>query len=106
MEGDSITESAIKPSDMARTRAHVFVSGRVQGVYYRATTRERAQDQGVDGWVRNLDDGRVEAVFEGPEADVDAMVEFCHEGSERANVTDVEVEFEEPRGIDGFEVRW
>jgi len=91
---------------MARTRAHVFVSGRVQGVYYRATTRERAQDQGVDGWVRNLDDGRVEAVFEGLEDDVESMVEFCHEGSERANVTDVEVEFEEPEGISGFEVRW
>ena len=91
---------------MARTRVHVFVSGRVQGVYYRATTRERAQKQGVDGWVRNLDDGRVEAVFEGPEADVEAMVEFCHEGSERANVTDLEIEDEDPEGIDGFEVRW
>ena len=89
-----------------RTRAHVFVSGRVQGVYYRATTRERARDQGVDGWVRNLDDGRVEAVFEGPDADVEAMVEFCHEGSERANVTDLEIEDEDPEGIDGFEVRW
>ncbi|AUG47559.1 acylphosphatase [Haloarcula taiwanensis] len=91
---------------MARTRAHVFVSGRVQGVYYRATTRERAQDRDVDGWVRNLDDGRVEAVFEGPEADVEAMVEFCHEGSERANVTGVEVEYGDPEGIEGFEVKW
>ncbi|RLM34104.1 acylphosphatase [Haloarcula sp. Atlit-120R] len=91
---------------MAQTRAHVFVSGRVQGVYYRATTRERAQDRDVDGWVRNLDDGRVEAVFEGPEADVEAMVEFCHEGSERANVTDVEVEYGDPEGIEGFEVKW
>jgi len=91
---------------MSRTRAHVFVSGRVQGVYYRATTRERAQQRGVDGWVRNLDDGRVEAVFEGPEDDVDAMVEFCHEGSERANVTDVETDYGEPEGLDGFEVRW
>ncbi|QCP90875.1 MULTISPECIES: acylphosphatase [Haloarcula] len=105
-EGDSITKAAGKSSDMAHTRAHVFVSGRVQGVYYRATTRERAQDQGVNGWVRNLDDGRVEAVFEGPDADVEAMVEFCHEGSERANVTDVEVEYEDPEGVDGFEVRW
>ncbi|MDS0222943.1 acylphosphatase [Haloarcula sp. S1AR25-5A] len=91
---------------MARTRAHVFVSGRVQGVYYRATTRERAQKQGVDGWVRNLDDGRVEAVFEGPEADVETMVEFCHEGSERANVTDVDVEYDDSEGIEGFEVKW
>ena len=91
---------------MSRTRAHVLVSGRVQGVYYRATTRETAQDQGVDGWVKNLDDGRVEAVFEGDEGDVEAMVEFCHEGSNRANVTDVEVTSEDPRGLDGFEVRW
>lgn len=91
---------------MARTRAHVFVTGRVQGVYYRATTRERAQGQGVDGWVRNLDDGRVEAVFEGPDGDVDAMIEFCHEGSERANVTGIEVEYEDPAGIEGFEVKW
>ena len=91
---------------MSRTRAHVFVTGRVQGVYYRATTRETAQDQGVDGWVKNLDDGRVEAVFEGEEADVEAMVEFCHEGSNRANVTDVEVTYEVPEGLQGFEVRW
>lgn len=91
---------------MTRTRAHVFVTGRVQGVYYRATTREMAQDQGVDGWVRNLDDGRVEAVFEGEEADVEAMVEFCHDGSTRANVTDVDATYEAPEGLDGFEVRW
>lgn len=63
-----------------RTRAHVFVSGSVQGVYFRATTRDRAREVGVDGWVRNLDDGRVEAVFEGPRADVETMVAFCHEG--------------------------
>ncbi|MFC7021488.1 MULTISPECIES: acylphosphatase [Haloarcula] len=91
---------------MSRTRAHVFVSGRVQGVYFRATTRETAQDQGVNGWVKNLDDGRVEAVFEGEAADVEAMVEFCHEGSTRANVTDVEVTYEDPDGLEGFEVRW
>ncbi|MFC7027798.1 acylphosphatase [Halomicroarcula sp. GCM10025324] len=91
---------------MTRTRAHVFVSGRVQGVYYRATTRETARERGVDGWVKNLDDGRVEAVFEGEEAAVEAMVEFCHEGSERAEVTDVDVTYRDPEGLDGFEVRW
>ena len=91
---------------MSRTRAHVFISGRVQGVYYRATTREQAGERGVDGWVRNLDDGRVEAVFEGPEAAVEAMVEWCHEGSSRARVEDVEVEYEDPEGLEGFEVRW
>ncbi|MBX0321475.1 acylphosphatase [Halomicroarcula sp. F13] len=91
---------------MSRKRVHVFVSGRVQGVYYRATTRDTAREQGVDGWVKNLDDGRVEAVFEGDPEAVDAMVEYCHEGSTRANVTDVEVNEEAPEGLDGFEVRW
>lgn len=89
-----------------RTRAHVFVSGRVQGVYYRATTRETAQDRDIDGWVRNLEDGRVEAVFEGPEAEVEAMVEWCHQGSPQADVRDVNAEFGEPEGLTGFEVRW
>jgi acylphosphatase len=89
-----------------RTRAHVYVSGKVQGVYFRATTREEARKQDVDGWVRNLDDGRVEAVFEGPEEDVESLIEFCHEGSKTARVDDVEVSYEEPQGEDGFRVRW
>lgn len=89
-----------------RMRAHLFVSGRVQGVYYRATTRDTAHEHGVDGWVRNLDDGRVEAVFEGPSPAVEAMVEWCHEGSPRARVEKVQVEYEQPEGIDGFRVRW
>jgi len=88
-----------------RTRAHVFVSGRVQGVFFRDTTRQTAQAEGVDGWVRNLDDGRVEAVFEGPREAVESMVEFCHEGSPAANVTDVDVEYGDPEGVDGFRVR-
>ena len=88
-----------------RTRAHVHVSGRVQGVFFRATTREAAREHGVDGWVRNLDDGRVEAVFEGPPAAVEAMIEFCHDGSPAASVTDVGVEREEPAGLTGFDVR-
>jgi len=90
---------------MERTRAHVFVSGRVQGVFYRANTREQARERGVDGWVRNLDDGRVEAVFEGPPDAVEAMVEWCHEGSSRASVEDVDVEYGDPEGVEGFEVR-
>ncbi|MFW5949958.1 MAG: acylphosphatase [archaeon] len=88
-----------------RARAHVFVSGRVQGVFFRATTQRTAREHGVDGWVRNLDDGRVEAVFEGPQPAVEAMVEFCHEGSDAAHVESVDVEYEEPSGLDGFEVR-
>ncbi|AHG03861.1 acylphosphatase [Halobacterium sp. DL1] len=88
-----------------RTRAHVFVSGTVQGVYYRATTREQAGEHGVDGWVRNLEDGRVEAVFEGPEDAVEAMVDWCHEGSPAAHVEDIEVEYDDPEGETGFRVR-
>ncbi|MFB6266098.1 MAG: acylphosphatase [Halodesulfurarchaeum sp.] len=92
-------------SEGDRVRAHVFVSGKVQGVFYRANTREQAQERGIDGWVRNLDDGRVEAVFEGPESDVEKMVEWCHEGSPAARVEDVAVEYEEPAGESGFRIR-
>ncbi len=89
-----------------RTRAHVYVSGKVQGVYFRATTRDEARERGVDGWVRNLPDGRVETVFEGPRESVEEMVAFCHEGSSAARVEDVDVTYEDPQGEDGFEVRW
>ncbi|MFB6117838.1 acylphosphatase [Halosegnis sp.] len=88
-----------------RVRAHMFISGHVQGVYYRATTRDKARERGVDGWVRNLDDGRVEAVFEGPREAVDAMVKWCHEGSPQARVDDVAVDYTDPEGEDGFRVR-
>lgn len=88
-----------------RTRAHVFVSGRVQGVYYRATTRDTARERGVDGWVKNLDDGRVEAVFEGERSAVEEMVEWCHTGSPQARVEDLEVTYGTPEGLDGFEIR-
>ena len=90
---------------MSDVRAHVFVSGTVQGVFYRATTRDRAKETGVVGWVRNLADGRVEAVFEGSEDAVEEMVEWCHEGSDRARVEGVEVSYGDPEGFDDFEVR-
>jgi len=89
----------------ARTRAHVFISGRVQGVFYRANTRDTAREAGVDGWVENLADGRVEAVFEGSTDAVESMVEWCHDGSPRARVDDVTAEYEDPEGIEGFEIR-
>jgi len=88
-----------------RIRAHVFVSGRVQGVSYRANTREAARDAGVDGWVENLADGRVEAVFEGEESAVEGMVEWCHSGSPAAEVDGVETEYGDPEGESGFEIR-
>jgi acylphosphatase len=92
--------------DADRIRAHVFVSGRVQGVFYRASTRDAARERDVDGWVRNLDDGRVEAVFEGSEESVEALVEWCHTGSPAATVEDVDVAYEEPTGESGFRVRY
>ena len=77
-----------------KKRAHVFVSGRVQGVFFRATTRKEAEKRRVKGWVKNLRDGRVEAVFEGEGEKVEEMIDFCHRGSSAANVEDVEVEWE------------
>ncbi|HHI97894.1 MAG TPA: acylphosphatase [Thermodesulfatator atlanticus] len=80
---------------MAKKRVHVYISGKVQGVWFRAYTKEEADRLGVKGWVRNLPDGRVEAVFEGDEKAVDAMVAWCYEGSPMARVENVEV-IEEP----------
>jgi acylphosphatase len=90
---------------MTRTRARVLVSGTVQGVSYRANTRDAARERGLDGWVRNLDDGRVEAVFEGPKEDVEGMIEWCRTGSPAADVQSVESESEEPESLNGFEVK-
>jgi acylphosphatase len=83
---------------MTKTRAHVYVSGRVQGVFFRQTTKDQAESQGVKGWVRNLDDGRVEAVFEGEEAAVKALVEFCRRGPKGALVSNLEVDWEPYKG--------
>lgn len=85
-------------------RAHVFVSGRVQGVFFRATCREQARDAGVHGWVRNLPDGRVEAVFEGDDAAVERMVAWCRKGPAGARVSRVDVSWEPPQGEQGFRI--
>lgn len=89
-----------------RVRVRVHVSGRVQGVAYRANTEAEANERGVDGWVRNRNDGRVEAVFESDRETVERMVQWCHTGSPRAEVDDVNVAYEEPGNTDGFHVRW
>jgi len=86
-------------------RRHVFVSGMVQGVFFRYEARERARTRGLAGWVRNLPDGRVETVLEGPDEAVESMVDWCRRGPRGAEVTDVEVIAEEPEGLEGFEVR-
>jgi acylphosphatase len=93
-------------SHETQARAHLHISGKVQGVFFRDTTRKEARSRDITGWVRNLSDGRVEAIFEGPRADIEEMVEFCHQGPPRADVDSVEVEWEEPTGsFDSFEVR-
>jgi acylphosphatase len=86
-------------------RRHVFVSGDVQGVFFRAETRDRARRAGVAGWVRNLPDGRLEAVFEGPGAAVESLIDWCRHGPAGADVQEVEVSDEDPEGLDAFEVR-
>jgi acylphosphatase len=79
---------------MVNVRAHVYVSGRVQGVFFRQSTELQAQSCGVTGWVRNLHDGRVEAVFEGEEKAVDALVEYCRYGPPKARVESLDVTYE------------
>jgi len=92
--------------DSERVRAHVWVSGRVQGVAFRAYTVDEAAARGLNGWVRNAPDGRVEAVFEGERTTVEAMVAWCREGPPAARVSSVEVVWEEPKDEAGFVVRY
>ena len=90
-----------------KIRAHVFISGKVQGVFFRATTRDIARRYGVTGWVKNLWDGRVEAIFEGDEDAVKKVIEWCHIGPPGARVEKVEVMYEDYKGeFDNFEIRY
>jgi acylphosphatase len=90
---------------MAAARRRVVVHGNVQGVFFRDSTEKEAGSRGVAGWVRNRDDGAVEAVFEGDPEAVQALVDFCRDGPSRADVDRVDVTDEEPEGLSGFEVR-
>lgn len=86
-------------------RTHLYISGEVQGVFFRGATRERARELGLAGWVKNLPDGRVEAIFEGSPEDVRQMVQWCEKGPSHASVRDVQVEDEATEGdMRGFEV--
>ena len=89
----------------ARIRRRVIARGRVQGVFFRGATEEEARARGVDGWVRNLRDGNVEAVFEGPPEAVEALVTWCRGGPRWAQVDGLEVENEPADGLRGFEIR-
>jgi acylphosphatase len=90
---------------MEAKRVRVYVSGQVQGVFFRVEAAQRARALGLGGFARNIRDGRVEAVFEGKPEDVDAMVEWCRSGPPLARVDDIEVTEEEPTGETDFRIR-
>jgi acylphosphatase len=88
-------------------QAHLFIEGRVQGVGFRHFTTVNARELGVNGWVRNLSDGRVEAVFEGSEAQVKNLIDRCRSGPRSAKVSDITVSWqEETSDFNSFETRY
>jgi acylphosphatase len=92
---------------MNTAKAHLFIEGRVQGVFYRAFTRNLAAKLGISGWVRNLYDGRVEAVFEGSREQIEKAIEGCRKGPVGSSVSNIDVRWEESEGeYKGFEVRY
>jgi len=90
---------------VSRVRLRVWARGHVQGVFFRAEARARAESLGVAGWIRNAEDGSVEAVFEGDRERVESMVDWCRRGPAGAQVDELEVEPEEPHAEQGFRVR-
>jgi len=93
------------PGTEHRIRRRATVHGRVQGVFFRDSTRERANAHGVAGWVSNRSDGALEAVLEGPPEAVQNVLSFLHTGPPHASVDHVDVSEEEPEGLTGFSVR-
>ncbi|MDR3566580.1 MAG: acylphosphatase [Syntrophobacteraceae bacterium] len=92
---------------MEKRRVRVWITGRVQGVYFRAYTRDAGRSIGVAGWVRNLPDGRVEAVFEGDQDKVEEMVEWCYTGSPHSRVENVDIRDEPYSGeFDKFKIAY
>jgi len=90
-----------------KARAHVIISGRVQGVFFRMETKRAAGEFGVFGWVKNQLDGTVEAVFEGDQDRVDAIVDWCRQGPPHADVTDVTVNWDDYTGeFKGFDINY
>ena len=87
-------------------RAHVFVSGRVQGVFFRMETRHEAMKRNIEGWIRNTSNGRVEATFEGEREDVELLINFCKIGSPNARVTKIDLQWKEYTGeFKAFKIR-
>lgn len=92
---------------MEKARVHIFIEGEVQGVFYRAFTREIATKLGLTGWVKNLFDGRVEAIFEGKKSDIEKAIEKCYQGPPAAEIKNIAVEWElYTAKFSGFEIRY
>lgn len=92
---------------MGKARCHLLISGRVQGVFFRQNTLERAKRLGLRGWVRNTEDGKVEAVFEGEKEKIEKILEWAKRGPILAKVENVEVKWEDFKGeFDNFEIRY
>ena len=89
-----------------KVRAHAFVSGRVQGVFFRSETKRKAESRNITGWIRNLPDSRVEAVFEGETEAVGALVEFCKRGPSGAMVANFDLTWEAYTGeFNSFKIK-
>ena len=107
MERRVDTDTTQKQCGKESRRVRIFVSGRVQGVFFRAETHRQALQLGLTGWVRNLEDRRVEAVFEGEKEAVSAILEWCGKGPSLSRVTGVEIVEETPSGnFEGFEIKY
>lgn len=90
---------------MEKVRVHVFISGLVQGVFFRWNTKRNADKLQLSGWVRNLPDGRVEAIFEGKKESIEKMIEWCKKGPSGAIVEKVEIIYEDYKGeFKGFKI--
>jgi acylphosphatase len=86
---------------------HVIISGRVQGVWFRASAKQKAEQLGIKGWIRNTSDGSVEAVFEGEEKSVNEMIEWCNHGPPLSKIENVEIEKKNPTdGFKDFSIRY
>ena len=90
-----------------KSNVHVIISGRVQGVWFRASTKQKAEQLGLTGWVKNTNDGNVEAVFEGEEKFISQMIDWCHKGPPLSKVNHVEVKKQNLNdGFEGFSIRY
>ena len=89
-----------------KNRVRLLISGRVQGVWYRASTKQQADDLGLTGWVRNCKSGQVEVIAEGSDTAIDKLISWCRTGPSMARVTDVRIDFDDYRGeFVGFRVK-